>query len=266
MQYEEFVEKVGELIGVEDFEEGEMATASTLATLGERISQGEAENLVAQLPEELKGQLFPEDRAKKAEGFSLEEFYDRVAVREDIDVGEAQTHARVVMSVLGEAVSGGELDDVKRQLPEEFYPLFEPGPTTGKLPRMDYREFIDRVERRMEEFVEEGYGLRSWASLATTSTLVTLGERITGGEASDLAARLPAELEDKLCGSHQEERAGEFSLGEFYRRVATREGIGPEEAAAHCRAVMRTLRESAEEKELDDLASQLPREFEPLFS
>jgi uncharacterized protein (DUF2267 family) len=171
----------------------------------------------------------------------------------------------MVMGVFSEAVSDGELDALKRRLPQEFHPLFKPAPTAASAAGMGYREFISRVGERMEESTGDGYGGRSRASLAVTSTLVTLGEYITKGEADGLVAHLPAELGDKLCGPHQQERAGEFSLGEFYRRVATREGISPEEASQHCRMVMRTLEEAAAGAGAEDLASQLPEEFEPLF-
>ncbi len=38
---------------------------------------------------------------------------------------EAKAHARAIMSVLQEAVSGGEMKDIRRQFPSEFDPLFE---------------------------------------------------------------------------------------------------------------------------------------------
>jgi len=47
-----------------------------------------------------------------------------VAEREGIDVGKAGYHARVVIEMLGEAVSLGEMRDVHAQLPADFDPLF----------------------------------------------------------------------------------------------------------------------------------------------
>ncbi len=41
-------------------------------------------------------------------------------------------HARAVVSELQDAVTGGEIDDVKSRLPDEFMPLFESG-SEGKL-------------------------------------------------------------------------------------------------------------------------------------
>lgn len=40
---------------------------------------------------------------------------------------DAVHHARVVIEVLSEAISTGEIDDIRSQLPSEFDPLFEAG-------------------------------------------------------------------------------------------------------------------------------------------
>ena len=40
---------------------------------------------------------------------------------------DAAFHARVVVEVLGEALTAGEMDDVRAQLPDNYAPLFEAG-------------------------------------------------------------------------------------------------------------------------------------------
>ncbi len=49
---------------------------------------------------------------------------------------EAVYHARAVIEVLSEAVSKGEMDDVRAQLPAEFDRLFEAG-RRGHLPEAE---------------------------------------------------------------------------------------------------------------------------------
>lgn len=61
------------------------------------------------------------------EKFSLEEFFKRVSAREGVDEPEAVYHARVVIDILQDAVTGGEIEDIRSQLPEEYAPLFEAG-------------------------------------------------------------------------------------------------------------------------------------------
>ena len=41
-----------------------------------------------------------------------------------VSAGTATEHASAVMSVLGEAASGGELEAIRAQLPQEFNALF----------------------------------------------------------------------------------------------------------------------------------------------
>ncbi len=125
MQYEEFLNEVQDRIGSARPEEARRAITATFSTLCERISIGEASDLADQLPQELKEPLHR--AGENAEEFSLEEFLQRVGEREGVNTDVARDHASAVMAVLGEAVTGGELDDVRAQLPREFEPLFRYG-------------------------------------------------------------------------------------------------------------------------------------------
>lgn len=122
MQYEEFIEKVRDRTQSTPATAA-IATASTLTTLGERVSGGETEDLASQLPKELKGQLSGQPQ-ENAGSFSIDEFFQRVARREGVSNQQAQEHAKAVIRVISEAVTGGELKDVQSQLPVEFAPLF----------------------------------------------------------------------------------------------------------------------------------------------
>lgn len=95
---------------------------------------------------------------------------------------------------------------------------------------------------------------------AVQATLGVLGQRLSGGEARDLASQLPPALAEAL----PVEGAGErFDLDEFYRRVADREGQGctPQQARQHARATMTALRSGITPGEFDDLVNQLPEDY-----
>jgi uncharacterized protein (DUF2267 family) len=117
---------------------------------------------------------------------------------------------------------------------------------------MRYDEFIDAVSDRIGVPVGEAESL-------TYATLTTLAERITGGEARDLASQLPRPLRDLLLPSP--EAAERFDLDEFIRRVSDRAGVGAAEATAGMRAVFATLRKAVTGGEFDDIMTQLPAEF-----
>ena len=121
---------------------------------------------------------------------------------------------------------------------------------------MNYDQFIAGVRNLAE------MDSRDEAERATRATLETLKERLAGNEPSNLAAQLPGDLKSALEGTGGQQG---FSLDEFYERVARREGVGKEEAAAHARAVGTTIRSAVTEGELDDVRVQLGPEFAELF-
>ena len=57
--------------------------------------------------------------------FNLEELFNRVSAREGVRWHQAATHARAVIAVVGEAVSSGELADVKTDFAPDYDALFE---------------------------------------------------------------------------------------------------------------------------------------------
>jgi uncharacterized protein (DUF2267 family) len=93
------------------------------------------------------------------------------------------------------------------------------------------------------------------------ATLSTLAARITGGEARDLAERLPDAFQDDLEKPREEAEA--FDVEEFVRRVAQRAQVSPEEARTGATAVLITVREAAGD-EFRDALSQLPQEYREL--
>jgi uncharacterized protein (DUF2267 family) len=115
VQYDEFIRSVAEGAGISR-EEAERLTAATLQTLAERITGGEAEDLAAQLPRELKPYLT--GVGEEAERFDIDTFVARVADRAGIDRDQALAHVGAVFATLREAVTTGELDDIAAQLPE----------------------------------------------------------------------------------------------------------------------------------------------------
>jgi uncharacterized protein (DUF2267 family) len=61
------------------------------------------------------------------------------------------------------------------------------------------------------------------------------------------------------------EEAEEFSLEEFYRRVAEREGVDIDTARNDASAVMTVVRMAITPGQLEDSMAQLPSEFNVLF-
>ena len=55
---------------------------------------------------------------------SYDDFLQRLGESEGVRYGEAEAHARAVMSVIREVIGEVEMQKVRRQFPGEFAPLF----------------------------------------------------------------------------------------------------------------------------------------------
>ena len=124
VQYDEFIDRVRQRARLGSFSEAEEATRATLTTLGEYLAGGEGLDLASQLPQGLAEHLRRQP-PERADLFSINDFLQEVGEREGVNTDQASAHSRAVVSVLQEAVSEGEMEDVRRQFPSAFDPLFD---------------------------------------------------------------------------------------------------------------------------------------------
>jgi uncharacterized protein (DUF2267 family) len=131
MNHQDFIEEVQKRGGLSDSADAERATRVVLEMLGEHLAGGEPNDLASQLPPEL-GQYLR--RPDAGVGVSMERWdvYNMVSQREGVDLPAAVRHARAVISVLRDAVTPGEWQDVLSQLPPDFEPLVGSG--EGQVP------------------------------------------------------------------------------------------------------------------------------------
>lgn len=122
---------------------------------------------------------------------------------------------------------------------------------------MQYQQFLTRV-------AEEAGVSEDEADDAARATMQTLGERLAGGEAGDLAAELPPELSEPL--ESVEIDSDRFDADEFCRRVADREEVSEDEAREHAEAVLHALRDAVTPGEWEDVAEQLPADYASLVN
>jgi uncharacterized protein (DUF2267 family) len=119
-----------------------------------------------------------------------------------------------------------------------------------------YERFITTIEQKA------GIGWDK-AERAAQATLETLAERISGGEARDLAADLPEALRTWLLAHPGD--AEQFGVDEFVRRVAAREDVDTDTAERHARAVFVALARLVRHDEIANLLTELPKEYERLL-
>ncbi len=151
MKYDEFIAQVQRRADLSSRDEADRAVRATLETLAERLAGGEAKDLASQLPPEIAVYL-EQPLAGAGEHYSLDEFFQRVSEREGVALPDATFHARVVIGLLSEVVTMGEIENVRSQLPAEFRELFEVE-NEGELPGQGVIETSIEVE---EEGLPEG--------------------------------------------------------------------------------------------------------------
>lgn len=249
MDEEEFIETVYQEAPLESADEAREVTTATLQTLGERITDGEASDIAVHLPEPLADVLV--DVPGEADPFSLDEFTARVSDRAGVDESDVIAYSQAVATGISLAAAD-ELKVAREQLPSEFDVIFEPGgPITQD-------ELLETVSERA------GFDSEEVARSVTSATLRTLGERLSAGEASDLALYLPEPLDEELV-SADNESATDYSFDEFTQRIAQREGVEKADAEVHARAVGSALADAASEREVGAARKQLPDPFGVVF-
>lgn len=117
-------------------------------------------------------------------------------------------------------------------------------------------ELIARVRERGE------YSSTTEAGQACEVVLGILGSRLTTAQAEHLAAQLPGDLGDAVLDGGP---AQAFGRTEFLRRIAEALGATTDTAQWDASAVLCTVGEGISGGQLNQIISQLPAGYAPLF-
>jgi uncharacterized protein (DUF2267 family) len=120
-----------------------------------------------------------------------------------------------------------------------------------------FEEFVRKVAERAD--VSD----RFEAEKTAVVVLQALCDRLTGKEADDLLAQLPAMFKELVIASPS---PLPISADEFVTRVAAELEIAPGEARMRIRAVFATLREALTRGEYEDVLEQLDPEYADLLA
>ncbi|GAB7093677.1 hypothetical protein JCM30237_08290 [Halolamina litorea] len=117
MNFDEFTGEIQHRLELPGTGEAVRATRATLMTLGQRIPEGNAEDLAASLPMEIKWYMTGavHDHGQR---FDWSEFVDRVSEIEGVEGQEAAYHSQVVMDLVASLVPQSDLRQLRDALPE----------------------------------------------------------------------------------------------------------------------------------------------------
>ncbi|HEU5157466.1 MAG TPA: DUF2267 domain-containing protein [Streptosporangiaceae bacterium] len=132
MQHDEFIGLVQNRARLSSRGEAERACRATLETLGERVPEGLADNLAAQLPHEIGEHLRRTEvygGVGTGERFDRTDFIERIAFRAGVDEPQAAYLSRMVLEVVNEATEGSITMKVAESLPPDIRSLVTAGST-----------------------------------------------------------------------------------------------------------------------------------------
>jgi uncharacterized protein (DUF2267 family) len=118
MDFDEFTGTVQNRLELPGTGEAVRASRATLLTLGQRLPEGNAADLAASLPMEIKWYMTGavHDHGQR---FDWSEFVDRVAAIEQTDPAEAAYHARVIVDLVHTLVPESDFQQLCDSLPED---------------------------------------------------------------------------------------------------------------------------------------------------
>ncbi|WP_436936313.1 DUF2267 domain-containing protein [Halovenus marina] len=118
MDFDEFTGTVQNRLELPGTGEAVRASRATLLTLGQRLPEGNAADLAASLPMEIKWYMTGavHDHGQR---FDWSEFVDRVTAIEQTDPAEAAYHARVIIDLVHTLVPESDFQQLRDSLPED---------------------------------------------------------------------------------------------------------------------------------------------------
>jgi uncharacterized protein (DUF2267 family) len=120
VKYDQMVKAVKERAGLGDSAEAERTLRVVVQALSDRLLGGEADDLLAQLPEPLKSEI---KVTPLADPMNPQEFLERVGRDLGLPEDEARDRVRAVFSTLHDAVTEGEWEEVVGQLDRKYADL-----------------------------------------------------------------------------------------------------------------------------------------------
>jgi uncharacterized protein (DUF2267 family) len=183
---DEFLRRTAVRAGV-DVQAAEQYARAVFYALSRAVTAPDFELMAAELPKEY-APLLDGARRPPVDVLPVEEFLRRVADRAGVDLDTALVASEAVLETLAERLAGGEVRDLRKELPPELRPAMERGVEhTGGVARgMTLEEFLAEVALREGVPVDE-------ALEHDRAVFSTLRDAVTDKAFSDMSSELPKE-------------------------------------------------------------------------
>lgn len=117
MRYREMVKKVQQYSGFTD-SESENALVSFIRIVANYLTPDERMDFASQLPAELQDTVV--SSAETDDIVSMNDILERIAEEQNVDEDHAKKQIMAAWQTLKDAISSGEIDDIRSQLPQDM--------------------------------------------------------------------------------------------------------------------------------------------------
>lgn len=117
MRYREMIKKVQLYSGFSD-SESENALVTFVKMLARRLTPDERMDFASQLPAELQDTVVSIEETD--DNMSMEDMLETIADEQNIDEDHAKKQIMAAWQTLRDAISKGEIDDIRAQLPKDM--------------------------------------------------------------------------------------------------------------------------------------------------
>ncbi len=236
-----------------------------------RLSEGEAKDVVAGLPDPLRGLLRPcALHGERPEPLRREGFLQRVAEHLGTqDTAVAADVSQVVFAAIKTELKQKEINDVASQLPRDLVDLWNaPVPTEqDRSAGLGLSRPDTESEELLRQIVSAGPLPNDIQPAdAAAAVMCVLMQRLSGGEARDVWAEVPPVLRSELgpCALH-DEQPEVFGREVFLSRVGEHLRVDESTAEDISRRVFSAVKAQLSAKEARDVESQIPKELGDLW-
>lgn len=251
MSTTDFIDRVQSAAPFDSRDQAEQTVRATLQQLGECLSPGEVEDLATALPPDL-AQEIRTDTPTQLGPKPLDDFLAAIQDATGIPRSELEPRVRAVTAALRETVGEEEFENAGAQLPPEYDRIMAESAPLAET-------FAEAVT------THPTFDAADEARVAARTTVRTLGERISRGEAENVATYLQGDAEEWILDEDLEQAAA-FGVEEFVDRIADRAGVSDDQAQVYARAVTDVLEDVVPTRELRQATAQLPPEYDAVLS
>jgi uncharacterized protein (DUF2267 family) len=249
----------------------EAATTAVMCALIQRLTPGQAHTLIQALPGPV-ATLFGtcvQHRAGPVSNIDRPELLETIAEHLGVTPARAEAICRAVLGAVRDELPVDVAAKIAVQLPADLEKLWWSRPDLPESPVIPSEEVGNLRARVLAEIERSAPDLPQGidGAAALTGVMCIFSQRMSGGEARRMFLSLPASLRSLVdtCMLHRSESVETFDRDELLLAVAAHLGTDTGRAEPIVRAVLRAVKQYLPAEDIDDAASQLPRDLRAIW-